>query len=1292
MQRSPARVPSLSRKFLLIAAGLLCLSCLTPEVAALSGSKPKPDSGKNKQDHPSEPLTITIEDNQHLVLRTNDEELKGKVPDTGCYPDTSDELRPKFGKRPKFPYRPEHLDKNHHPCTDLDLHRPFVKLFYPIMFNRPYAAPLPKQVDVASPKQIARDLETLTPGIQRLLLVEIGRDCLSNDVDKPKEKEEDDPSKPQGWKANKLCYYRKLYVNIASDPKSEHKWVLALTATTDGVKIDEDLFTNLSEKITLVINGTPLTPEYRDFVFGSEDVSTYHVEAYENVDGCRKYNLKYETKNFYPEALDVEIPILKLTEQYDTGIRVGAPKVYDSFLLRSKLSNAANQLAAISPWNPTAITNAYGTLQGVTRDTSYFAAQVTTAPTPAQTLTNSLGSTTLSPTVTTTQSAQCPAGYVASPLSTTGVTCTPIAQPSCPAGYYVSSINPLVCTVLPVSAPGTQIPIATNGGQLPPGTFSSTQTNAAPQSTQVQTNIPSYSPTLPAVPTSNPLSAPTNISVSSTDMLAEQVQLNAQLQMYQMLLQGSQSDQFLVRNSMAVAPRAQTTIGFQVSLAPPRQYKHAVAEVRIVIVPHSRQEQLLAQSGEHISVVNLLPSQKTYNVAKVTSHQDAFGAGAVIEPVNVGVSTGRSKDRLYLAKDTDTVALEYPNLPTPPVTPPFPERALQELEELVKEQSIGECPNTWEGDLSALLSGSIMFGWQFRPVLGAEYVTAGPREVFAQLALPNELDQDGFAPAVYIQTRWREYDQKHQVVGPSYRDSCSWTRAQDSISILSPLRVHDVSWEDVGNGILKVHAVGKFFASGMTVMSAGTNIPPTTFDGRTIQFFAAAHDLLQNGDLMLLGENGRTIPLTNTSWADRACTIERATMKAVPRPDGNSNVELHVKYGNDYRSDPSFDGPIRPLVLIGNDVYGISTKPFQEDYQRSCHHGNACTYRFLASTDSLRSAQTALVRDISWRDFQRTIPIRIGPSFSSLSFVSTPPPSDVVAKAASDLAAAEAAAANVAASEKAAAEAAAAAKKSADQAAADKAAADKVPGDKAAQEKAAASKKAAAKAAAANTAAQKAAAEAPAAAKAAAEKAAISKAAANKPIWYALSGTGFRQIECDRPCKVYPDLRLYLDDDNPLGEPLTKESFHVVSDTTALLDISHIPKAKTLKIAWSPEDDGYASSGLPVVWDLAVPADTSDKPKVSATPAFLYTGDSETVTFTADFTGLNITDVEFEGTVLLKPDPGSTYLDPKKLAVPIPVSITKTPGHKELVADTIDQKGKAGKTILPLDVYVFRGK
>lgn len=921
----------------------------------------------------SQPVSINIGSDVSQTISVTPA-IGNRKQETGCTKDTPEQLRtiPIVGE--------DRTNERKFHCINLDLPRPYVALRYPLISSKKWVAPITKEVildsENALPGGNSWSLTTLAPGLTRLLYFELGTDCNPSDPKSPFERQT--PPRPRNLHQNRLCYYRVLLVNTAAHPSSEHHWVEGFRATADGLKIEPALWDGLSADLAFVVNGNSLTPELGGLIYGSKDISTYHIEVYENAPGCRKYTLKYETGT-YPESIDIEIPILRLIERVDTGIRVGSPKVYDSYLLRSKMNAAAAQLAAISPWNATAITNAYGTLQGVTKDTSYFAAQLQTTPTPSQVITNATGSSTLSPSVTNSQTAQCPAGYFASQITSTGVTCSALPQQSqqCPAGYYASSASPLVCSVLPIANPGTP---------LPPATFSSTQNNAAPQSSQVQTTVPSFTPTIPSAPPSTPFTAPTNLSVSSSDMLAEQVQLNAQLQMYQMLLQGSQSDQFLVKNSLAVAPRAQTTIGFQISLAPPRQYKHAVAEVRVVIVPHPHRDQPAVENSDRISVVNLLPSQKTYNVAKITSHQDAFGAGAVIEQVNVGLNTGRSKDRLYLAKDTDTIALEYPILPVPALKPPFPEQALEWFEEVIKEQPLGECPKTWEEDTPALGRASVMFGWQFRPVLGAAYVTAGPREVFAQLALPSELDQDGFAPAVYVQTRWREYNEKRQVVGPVYRDSCVWTRAQDSISILSPLRVHNVTWEDVGNGILKVRADGKFFASGMTVMSAGTNISPSTFDGRSIQFFAPAHDLLQNGKILLLGENGRTTTLSTPirdSALDR-CGIDDASMKAVPFPDGNSRVELKISYKPAYESDRAMDGAIHPLVLIANDVYGLQSKPFQDSVEETCSD-LSCTYHFLAPTDSLRSAQTALVRDIAWDSLQKVIPIQIGPAFSSLA-------------------------------------------------------------------------------------------------------------------------------------------------------------------------------------------------------------------------------------------------------------------------------------------------------------------
>src|SRR5207302_1465212 len=157
--------------------------------------------------------------------------------------------------------------------------------------------------------------------------------------------------------------------------------------------------------------------------------------------------------------------------------------------------------------------------------------------------------------------------------------------------------------------------------------------------------------TVAPVSASTAFAAPTNIGVSAADVLAEQVQLNSQITTLRLLLQGAVSDQYLVKEGRAVATRQQTTVGFSVSLNPPQRYRHAVAEMKVWIDP--------PPGNDRVSVMNLLPADKTYNVAKITSHQNAFGTGAVVETVNVGVSTGRSKDRLYLAKDTDTVALQF---------------------------------------------------------------------------------------------------------------------------------------------------------------------------------------------------------------------------------------------------------------------------------------------------------------------------------------------------------------------------------------------------------------------------------------------------------------------------------------------------------------------------------------------------------------------------------------------------------------------------------------------------------
>lgn len=762
-----------------------------------------------------------------------------------------------------------------------------------------------------------------------------------------------------------------VLVDVASPPYEDH-WVGAFKVTTDGIEVLSDAFLNGS--VSFAINGQAVTRRQVGLIFGSRDMHDYHIELFDDPDGCRKYMLRDAPGNEKRyDSIDVEIPYSASNQTVDNGITVGAPKVYDTYALQRRMQDAAQQLSNISPWNAAAITNNYGSLQGIKRDTSYLSAQAETAGAPnIQTVTN--GGLSLQSPQQVTNLVQCPPGYSASIDNSGTTTCAP---PSATGG----------------TSQGT--------GSLVPA-FSSTQTTQPTTQTTVTAN--GISASAAPVPSSSPLAPPSNISVSSSDLLVEQVQLSAQLQMYQMLWRGSQSDQFLLRNSRAIAPRGQTTIGFDISLSPPRQYKHAVAEVRVIVVPHLDKNRHVGHGDANVSIVNLLPSQKTYNVARVTSHQNAFGASAVVDQVvNLGVSTGRAKDRLYLVKDTDTVALQYPDQSATKLDLSWPEMALEGVEEAAKMQRLGECDDL---ELKSTTTGNapgvapVLFGWQFRPVLGADYVAAGPREVFAQLALPIAGDEIGFAPAVYVQTRWREYDQKHEVVGPVYRASCSLTRVQDAIAIDNPPRVRDVRWDDIGNGLVKVRATGTLLSTGMSILSGANAITPTIFDGSKIQFIAPARDLIQNGDVELLGENGKTTPLS-IQWKPKleknhSCDIENVEITAVPVSGGDSTVEMRVRLGDSYRL--GYDGEIDPLVLIGKDVYGMREKPYQiednpctEDQDKKV----TCSYIFRAPTDALRTAQTFVVRDLVRDGFEKSGSIIFGPSLAELRSVKTGDPAKV---------------------------------------------------------------------------------------------------------------------------------------------------------------------------------------------------------------------------------------------------------------------------------------------------------
>jgi hypothetical protein len=719
----------------------------------------------------------------------------------------------------------------------------------------------------------------------------------------------------------------------------------------------------------VVVNGHRLT-NASALTFDAKAPVT--ISVFRIRDGCRYYSLAsqdYDSKKLYSP------PLITGTRRAN-GIAVGQGKIFDVVTLRNMLSTTASQLASLSGFSSSSITGAYGNLQGVTRDTSYLSAQVTTTPLPTVSSTVASGTTGNNSLVNSspltgsspgTVSLQCPDGSL--PVIGSGGLQGCTANPS---GAVVNGSSSTVTTVPPSTSQGTT-------GSTTSGTNSTTTTKGG------------YAGIVPTAPTFNPLSAPGNIGVASSDVLAEQVQLNSQITTLRLLLQGANSDQYLTSSSKVVGTRQQATLGFSVSLDPPRQFKHAVAEIRVVIVPPS--------GSDDISIMTLLPTEKTYNVAKITSKQKSFGAGVAVEAVSVGVNTGRSKDRLYLAKDTDTLALEYNQPSTKSSNLPKPQEAHDFVKSAIDWERVRDCND----DNHAML-GATVFGWQFRPVLGADYVKGGQRQVFAQLALPVGLDQD-YTPVVYIQTRWRAYDPQKQVVGAAYEGSCSVQINSRGITLTSPLRVKDVVASDIGSGQVRLAASGDFFAPGMTVRSGSTSVVPTMFDGTSLEVFGSVHDLLQTGGLNIVSETGVPKPfgIPTSPKKEGACDVTSAELEAVPSPDGNSRARLHVTLGPQFRIGEDFN-ELNPFLLIGGQVLGTQEAPFlNRDFdktqsacsQDSAHNPVECTYYFTAPTTLMRNAQTFTVGDLAWTSIHKRGQISFAPSFTGISILATyPPPPD----------------------------------------------------------------------------------------------------------------------------------------------------------------------------------------------------------------------------------------------------------------------------------------------------------
>jgi hypothetical protein len=433
-----------------------------------------------------------------------------------------------------------------------------------------------------------------------------------------------------------------------------------------------------------------------------------------------------------------------------------------------------------------------------------------------------------------------------------------------------------------------------------------------PDSTQrtTTTERASVTPTAPPLETMPTFSGfNPNYGENASDLLSDQVNLTYQIFNLRMLLERSLSDRLLSDSR----PRRQAVLGFNVTIDPPRTANDAVAVVEVTLDLTNG----AASTTDGLSLVSVMPQEKTYNAAALSTKSRAFGGAAVVKMIQVGYSERRRGQIFYLYRDTDTVAYE---------------------------RMSSENPN------------QVVFGWMFRPVLGRRSISPGLRQLFAIVALPSDdkkVEANGVTAGqgiarslpqmlnARVRTYWKKYDQdtmtsfeprdanrakkfqygvtlyltRPEIFGDRYENEATYSNIEvkptdDYQGGLRP-EVTGVSWRPVGQNAILISAEGNNFFNG-TQVSIGDKTYAGAAEGLILKSNQAFDlvtnlDALANGPGAIIGRYGPAVPLTLTDNSNApAGGIQIKEAHLGPPLAGSRVLEIYLQ---------SLSDPKQPLLL-----------------------------------------------------------------------------------------------------------------------------------------------------------------------------------------------------------------------------------------------------------------------------------------------------------------------------------------------------------------------------------------
>lgn len=328
------------------------------------------------------------------------------------------------------------------------------------------------------------------------------------------------------------------------------------------------------------------------------------------------------------------------------------------------------------------------------------------------------------------------------------------------------------------------------------------------------------------------------VGLAASDILSDQLNLASQIMNLQTLYERSLTDRLIHDRA-----RLQTVLGFQVSITPPAGYEKCVAVAEVSV--------RVKDDETPVSLVALIPQEKTYNSQTVSSSAQSIGGSAVASVLTLGFSSKGESRQLFIHRDSDTIAFERDLHAEPP---------------LFRDGS-----------------EATVFGWEFRPVLGQSTVSAGTRQMLAVIAMPVAEDPKANEVTLEIKTRsyWRRYNAKQQtsrikwgllpwnVDGSNRNDSATQkldvpntAKIQDA---LAP-KVTDIKWVNSGLDRATVIVKGSNFFSGTQVVIGGAvhreEDGTLTLKSDQALEFETTVTSLATGDSVLSGRFGSSLQLT----------------------------------------------------------------------------------------------------------------------------------------------------------------------------------------------------------------------------------------------------------------------------------------------------------------------------------------------------------------------------------------------------------------------------------------------